>query len=68
MRIEGVSTFGQTTMLHVPYRKRLRRLYCMVKGRVYMYYVRKSVCVYVVYSIRNRRRPNLINGRRRDCI
>jgi len=67
MRIEGVSTFGQTTTLLVPYRKLLRRLYCMVKGRVYMY-LRKSVCVYVVYSIRNRKRPNLINGRRRDCI
>lgn len=44
MRVEGVSKFGQTTTLHVPYRKLLRRLYCMVKGRVYMYV---HICMYV---------------------
>lgn len=42
MRIEGVSNFGQTMTLLVPYRNLLRRLYCMVKGRVYT-----CVCVCV---------------------
>jgi len=36
--------------------------------RSYIYiYIRTLTHVCVVYSIRNRRRPNLINGRRRDC-